>query len=126
MTHPLLPGIVGVVVPKGAKYFNIIESHRYFQSPRVEHSIGGVDLPPGNYELVGLGNDLTEEQAAGIVESRYNGYADYESDGYFGMDRYGNYHAFPALVSFSSLLRSLNLDGETTVILRSAPPETKL
>lgn len=113
----LLPGIVGVVVPKGAKIYRV---HQLKTNWLLLHNsdFEAIPLPPGNYELVGLGNDLTEEQAAGIVESRYNGYADYESDGYFGMDRYGNYHAFPALVSFSSLLRSLNLDPGTTVILK--------
>ena len=134
MTIPLLPGIVGVVVPKGAKDFSIVYGQsagthkgrmiRCWVRPFGHHKY--FSLPPGNYELIGLGSELTEDQAAAIVESRYNGYADYESDGYFGMDRYGNYHSFPALVSFSSLLRSLNLDPATTVILRSRPAGNKI
>lgn len=57
-----------VQVPEGAKGFTVIESHSYFPSPRVEHSIGGINLPPGNWQIVSLASEITEEQAGEIAE----------------------------------------------------------
>lgn len=61
-------------VPKEAKNFTIINSHSYFKSPRVEHSIGGVDLPYKvktitDWEIVGTLSEiiLDEEICKGIV-----------------------------------------------------------
>lgn len=71
-----------VQIPEGAKNFTIIESHRYFKSPRIEHSIGGVDLPKkGNWSFV-FASPLspTEEEASEWVDNRHPhyGYRDYE------------------------------------------------
>lgn len=50
-----IDNLILVEVPKDAKYFTLIESHNYFKSPRVEHSIGGFDLDRNfEYEIIGL------------------------------------------------------------------------
>ena len=47
--------LILVEVPKDAKDFVLIESHNYFKSPRIEHSIGGFDLDiKFDYEIIGL------------------------------------------------------------------------
>lgn len=47
--------LILVEVPKDAKHFTLIESHNYFKSPRIEHSIGGFDLDRKfGYEIIGL------------------------------------------------------------------------
>lgn len=64
-----------VGLPDGSCNFTIIESHSYMKSPRLEHSIGGIDLPPGNYQFITTTQTATEEEAKEIVDSiadKYN------------------------------------------------------
>ena len=50
-----IDNLILVEVPKDAKYFTLIESHNYFKSPRIEHSIGRFDLDRKyDYEIIGL------------------------------------------------------------------------
>ena len=49
-----IDNLILVEVPKDAKHFTLIESHNYFKSPRIEHSIGGFDLDRKfGYEIIG-------------------------------------------------------------------------
>lgn len=70
-----------------------------------------VPLPSGQYEILGLGSDLGEEQIRGLV-------AECAFD-----DRWFNYAGdYPiwfhsARESFKSLLRSHNLQPETTLVI---------
>lgn len=62
--------VLMVRVPKGSKNFTVIQSHVYFDSPRLEHSIGGVDLPKTTpWEIVGKGlvSEITEGEADNVV-----------------------------------------------------------
>lgn len=61
--------ILAVVVPNNAKNFTVIESHSYFHSPRVEHSIGGVNLPEGNWTILGRPSEISEEVARMLLIS---------------------------------------------------------
>ena len=50
-----IDNLILVEVPKDARHFALIESHSYFKSPRIEHSIGGFDLDRKyDYEIIGL------------------------------------------------------------------------
>jgi hypothetical protein len=82
-TKEIAPGVLAVTeLPEDAKNFTVIESHWYFPSLRIEHSIGGVDLPPGSWSIVGWSDELTYEQK-GFICKRENGYfEDYCGDGY--------------------------------------------
>lgn len=76
-----------VEVPKDAKNFTLINSHSYFNSPRVEHSVGGFDLKGKieDYKILGLASNVIAEE---IVESKphrqsdYNLYLDYNKNGF--------------------------------------------
>ena len=47
--------LILVEVPKDARHFALTESHSYFKSPRIEHSIGGFGLDRKyDYEIIGL------------------------------------------------------------------------
>lgn len=47
--------LILVEVPKDARHFALTESHSYFKSPRIEHSIGGFGLDRKyDYETIGL------------------------------------------------------------------------
>lgn len=51
--------VIVVDVPDEAKNFTVIQSHSYFHSPRVEHSMGGFDFPKyGNWQLLGRADEL--------------------------------------------------------------------
>lgn len=66
-----------------------------------------IKLPSGSWEIVGMSDELTEEQAKGIVEIVIGGYRDYEHSGY-------TWYFKTALKSFDSLLR---YHGITTKVL---------
>ena len=55
--------ILLVPVPEEAKNFTLINSHSYFDSPRIEHSIGGVDLKGKvyDYEILGTASPFDNE-----------------------------------------------------------------
>lgn len=61
--------LYAVPILKGAKNVTLIQSHSYFYSPRLEHSIGGVDLLEGNWEFLFTTESATEQDWAGVVES---------------------------------------------------------
>ena len=59
-----------VELPEGAVNPTIIQSHSYFYSPRIEHSIGGIDLPTDDDWHFAFASPLspTEEEAGEWVE----------------------------------------------------------
>lgn len=61
-----------IPVSKEAKNFTLINSHSYFSSPRIEHSIGGVDLDGKieDYKIINTLSKITEEQCREYVEMR--------------------------------------------------------
>lgn len=136
MTHQLPNGYEAVTVPKdrhikrGSFFINNVNYLRYtyFTGKDGRYpSSSGVDLPNGHYTLIGLASKITEEEAREIVESfivrmRAQG----SQRGYIDLDVYTNYiagnHSIlacnTALESFYSLLTSLSLDPDTTVIIK--------
>jgi hypothetical protein len=57
-------------VPDEAKNFTVINSHSYFESPRIEHSLGGINLM-GNvsdYKIIGTTKDISEGEATRIIK----------------------------------------------------------
>lgn len=57
-----------VEVPENAKNFTIVESHSYFKSPRVEHSIGGIDLPNDEqWGIIGRASEFSESDIEKII-----------------------------------------------------------
>lgn len=61
-----------IPVAKEAKNFTLINSHSYFSSPRIEHSVGGVDLDGKieDYKIINTLSTITEEQCREYVEMR--------------------------------------------------------
>lgn len=53
-----------VPITKEMKNFTLINSHSYFKSPRIEHSVGGIDLPTGidisSYSILGRLSVISE------------------------------------------------------------------
>lgn len=77
----------------------------------------GLPLPPGNYELIGISSEITEEQAAGVVEVAVH-MEDYEK---LVRDGWWNYESEfatlkTALESFQSLLTSKGLKGRYAIL----------
>lgn len=70
-------------------------------------------LPKGNYSIIGLAKDLTEEQWKGIVESK-------KTFGYRKHDAVNGEYQWTAraLQSGHSLLKANNLNPNTTLILK--------
>jgi hypothetical protein len=67
-------------------------------------------LPPGQYELIGVSDELTEEECRGIVQKFHNGpYRDYDREYFDPADDQMPFH-LSALESFHSLLRSKGLE----------------
>lgn len=61
-----------IEVAKEAKNFTLINSHSYFSSPRIEHSVGGIDLDGKieDYKIINTLSTITEEQCREYVEMR--------------------------------------------------------
>lgn len=97
-------------VPEGAKNFTVIESHSYFPSPRVEHSIGGENLPHGNYKIV----QPSEEVAREIVERMDNN--NWPKPVYKNYCPMLDINFFTALESYASLLKANQISN--AVILK--------
>lgn len=56
-----------VKLPEEAKNPTIIKGHSYMKSdPRIEHSLGGVDLPPGQWTALGFSDEITEYKLMNI------------------------------------------------------------
>lgn len=96
-----------VLLPEGAENCALIQSHAYMSSPRLEHSLGGIDLPPGDWEHLGSPFEVSEEVKERIVDCnaphQYGEYKDYRS---------GEYDEFLSRdESFDSLLTFLEIYG---------------
>lgn len=111
-TKNLESGRVMVVAnPDDATNFTVIESHSYFHSPRLEHSIGGIDLPPGQWQLLGIGSEIKEEVCSGVIpelncRERYPNYC-------------GDYPIWfhSRIESLHSLLRSMGFEPDKAIVL---------
>lgn len=106
-----------VQVPEGATQIIISPTHSTIQwkekgfenKPYWDIKI----LPPGSYTIVGLADSITEEQAGEIVEQIKDEY------GFAWVDYKHRYNVHnTALESFRSLLSSLSLPPETTLIIK--------
>lgn len=70
-------------------------------------------LPQGNWQLVGLSDEITEEQASTVIdEPSLFVYVDYTAKVDFGMKRKFD----TALESFKSLMQSLGCEGNYAVL----------
>lgn len=76
-----------------------------------------IEIPPGQYSIVGIAKDLTEEQWKGIVEQYGDGYEHYMSD-----DQYEKSDRIDLLATATlsglSLLSSNGFEKDTCLILR--------
>lgn len=122
----LLDGVIGVVVPDDANSFGIDHTGDIFYEYDVVANenmrtgwIGLQSLPPGQWQILGLGHQLTEEQWKGIVErQRGQGlYWHYNIRG-SSLGQYGAFLLDTATKSGLSLLKSKSLDPSTTLILK--------
>lgn len=114
-TKEIAPGVLAVTeLPDDAKNPTVIESHGYFPSPRIEHSIGGVDLPSGEWSIVGWSDELTEDQCADFVDS----WESVSGDGTIIYQRYPDEipKCRTAIKSFQSLLRSHGITDRALII----------
>lgn len=78
----------------------------------------GLPLPPGNYELIGISDEITEEQAEKIAEVAVH-MEDYEElvkDGWWNYETGGLGAFSTALESFQSLLTSKGLTKRYAII----------
>jgi len=108
----LLPKIFAVEIPEGAKNFTIIESHDYFPSPRIEHSVGGVDLPKdGSYSILFSTKDAGEKEWETIVQEVLGWFKDY-----MALEN-GYEHDLSPTESGLSLLRSKALDTNKNYLI---------
>jgi len=122
MTVQLPNNCIGVQLPDDAKNPTVIESHSYFPSPRLEHSIGGVDLPPGSYTLLFCTNDkVTEEQAREVVERFNNEVTQYHGK-YYDYSQKNRTHTVAdklfdtSVESYHSLIHSKNMTGNWAIL----------
>lgn len=93
----------------------------YVSYGQIDDSVDDVILPKGNYSIIGLGKDLTEEQWKGIVDfivesdgapTPYTEFYEYYKN-YCGNGKY-----IIATESGHSLLKANNLNPNTTLILK--------
>lgn len=70
-----------------------------------------LEVDCGQWSLIGISDEITEEQAAMIVEGDRQGY-----DGYVEYERDGNFCNQYAVNSFRSLLRSKQLSGRYSIL----------
>lgn len=98
-----------VEVPERAKGFKVVSGIglRYsYESGCME----GLVIPPGEWQIVGKADQLSEEQFAEIVRKKGTMFKDYLING-------EPYHS--AKMSLDTLLLSLNLQPSTTIILKA-------
>lgn len=131
MTH-LIDNIVSVEVPEDAtnvQYMKPTNRLRFFTGEMYKDKKGypyakWIDLPPGNWQLLFLSNEVTEEEARGIVLNfKPRGFSS-------GAPReYKNYLSKPddytgwfksAIESFQSLLKSKNLTGNFAILKQTS------
>lgn len=123
MITQLTQNSIGVQVPEGA------EDIRVRPTNCLNYQVGVViecpDLPEGNWKILGLGKDLSEEQCKSIVEEivdnkfqvKYPDYYQKEPTKYKWEKELKKMGFINALASFESLLKSKGLQGENTLIL---------
>ena len=107
----LIENIYGIEVPGNAECFFLDKKHGLrFQTRSLMRR---VKLTPGSYEAIGLGSDVKDETAAGIVERYCEMYRDYES-------KLGGLaaHCLPASASLHSLIRSKGMEPEKCFLIR--------
>lgn len=105
-------------VPEGATNIRLSKPSGMYLDYDLGKEIGSVEMPPGNFQIVGIGRELTEVQWKEIVD-RQNGsvgkYKDYSITG--SLAKYGTYLLGAATESGFSWLRSHGAD-ETFLILK--------
>lgn len=124
----LLDGVIGVVVPESSYMWTVV-GNELLMVPHIGLSARKkyYDLPPGQWQIVGLGNQLTEEQWKGIVEW-YEDSNDSSYDPQYNETTYFNVfkdyvtgdegEVDTATESGLSLLTSKGLKPENTLILK--------
>ena len=105
---------LAVNVPEGATKFNTHFNNLIWSTDDTVHAGNNISLPPGKYELIGLSDSMTEDQAAMVVDN-YKGdmskYAYYENG-----DTLPGFWCEFATYSFASLLRSHNVTGRVAIL----------
>lgn len=115
----LLDGVIGVVVPEDANNFEVYDNNviggkclMYLRGNPDYACEYSTNFPEGQWQILGLGNQLTEEQWEGVVDSKMEGrelWKSYET----------SYTAFHnATESGLSLLKSKGLKPQNTLILK--------
>lgn len=102
----ILPDILAVEVPRDTNFDIQNDQDGIFLAFYWDEPIT-MPLPPGNWTILFTTDEMTEEQAAGIVEKDSNGYIDYSDDFPYNMISFDW-----AKGSFGSLLRSKCLDSD--------------
>ena len=64
---------LAVNVPEGATKFNTHFNNLIWSTDDTVHAGNNISLPPGKYELIGLSDSMTEDQAAMVVEHLHRG-----------------------------------------------------
>lgn len=119
MITQLTENSIGVQVPEGSHGFMFSTEQLWLcAKPKQTWRRFFCELPEGNWKILGLGKDLTEDQWKEVVEQQSGGlgrFKDYELTG--SLADHGTYILYSALKSGLSLLRSKGLQGENTLIL---------
>jgi hypothetical protein len=102
-----------VEVPKERKIMLATDGNLYHY--RGSGAVTGqrIDIPLGNYTLIGLCSEISEEEAKGIVHEGNKLFAGYMYD----YNKKANVAA-TALLSLASLVRSNGMEVDTTVLLK--------
>lgn len=124
----LTDGVIGVVVPESSYMWTVV-GNELLMVPHIGLSARKkyYDLPPGQWQILGLGNQLTEEQWKGIVGiSHENVKIDWDvvEEWVYG-NIYKDYELkdslyYTATESGLSLLTSKGLKPQNTLILKKA------
>lgn len=76
-----------------------------------------IEIPFGDYKIIGWSDSLTEEQAKGLVEKDQRGYKHYWKDNGF-VPRGFNHRYKAALESFRSFLTANNIEPEDLLLIK--------
>jgi hypothetical protein len=120
MTQPIhiINILYGITVPEGAQNFRAVETEQgtkgIFYDTKLATS--WIALPPGNWQLICMARDTSEEMAKGIVTTGLNGlYKNYDT--WIDMSGFEDYDK--AVDSLRSLLTSHGLNPETTLLIQT-------
>lgn len=120
MIHNLTDNSIAVDVPEDAYGFQIPYNLSIlgYQLPPLRANFS-IDIPEGNWEILGRPEEMEEEQAQKIIEEPKLGYyKNYEDkrayDEFIWLDIF---IIRTAIKSFQSLLKSKNLNPESVIIL---------